>query len=197
MVDRFATTTNAPTPDCSDGWCGGTLAGVQNKLDYIQALGADAIAISPVSASDAWHGFSPLDLYRVDEHLGTADDLRALVSAAHASNMLVLITVQFNHMGGSEQSIPTYGAPFNNTRWYHDCRGARDVPCRCVSVTTTKHIGCGPDCRITNYSYFAPQLEHCRLGGMPDLNQGRSLVRQALRQWANWLATEYAVDGYV
>lgn len=31
---------------------------------------------------------------------------------------------------------------------------------------------------------------------MLDLNQSRVVVQQALRQWANWLASEYAVDGY-
>lgn len=121
MVDRFATVQNA-SPDCTD-FCGGTLAGITSKLDYIKALGADAIAISPISASDAWHGFSPTDLYSVDEHFGSAQDLAALVSAAHASDMLVLLTVQFNHMGGTEQTIPDLGAPFNNSKWYHDCQG--------------------------------------------------------------------------
>lgn len=197
MVDRFATVQGAST-DCNQvGFCGGTLAGVQSKLGYIRALGADAIAISPISTSDSWHGFSPMDLYSVDPRFGTADELRSLVSAAHAADMLVLLTVQFNHMGGSEQSIPDYGAPFNNSRWYHNCRGA---PCRSLCLAPYRllcNTGCGPDCRITNYSYNLPELEHCRLGGMPDFNQTRSAVGKALRQWANWLVSTYAVDGCV
>lgn len=131
MIDRFATVQDAPASCNQLGFCGGTLAGVQSKLDYIRALGADAIAISPISASESWHGFSPMDLYSVDPRFGTADDLRTLVSEAHAANMLVLLTVQFNHMGGSEESITDYGAPFNNSRWYHDCKGVCDLG-RCL-----------------------------------------------------------------
>ncbi|NDC39271.1 MAG: hypothetical protein EBZ48_14700, partial [Proteobacteria bacterium] len=80
MIDRFATVQDAPASCNQLGFCGGTLAGVQSKLDYIRALGADAIAISPISASESWHGFSPMDLYSVDPRFGTADDLRTLVS---------------------------------------------------------------------------------------------------------------------
>lgn len=67
--------------------------------------------------------------------------------------------------------------------------------CNGQLVVCSVSTGCGANCRISNFSYDSPQLEHCRLGGMPDLNQSRPVVRTALRQWANWLASTYMVDG--
>jgi alpha-amylase len=48
LTDRFATT-NGSAPDCwIRSYCGGTWKGLENKLDYIQGMGFDAVWISPV-----------------------------------------------------------------------------------------------------------------------------------------------------
>lgn len=48
LTDRFATT-NGSSPECwIRGYCGGTWKGIENKLDYIQGMGFEAIWISPV-----------------------------------------------------------------------------------------------------------------------------------------------------
>lgn len=48
LTDRFATTEGS-SPNCSiRDYCGGTWKGIENKLDYIQGMGFDAIWISPV-----------------------------------------------------------------------------------------------------------------------------------------------------
>lgn len=49
LTDRFHGNAS-DGPPCEDlrGWCGGTFRGVQDKLDYITGLGANAIWISPV-----------------------------------------------------------------------------------------------------------------------------------------------------
>jgi alpha-amylase len=48
ITDRFATT-DGSAPDCwIRSYCGGTWKGLENKLDYIQAMGFDAVWISPV-----------------------------------------------------------------------------------------------------------------------------------------------------
>lgn len=48
LTDRFATT-NGSSPDCwIRSYCGGTWKGLENKLDYIQGMGFDAVWISPV-----------------------------------------------------------------------------------------------------------------------------------------------------
>src|SRR5438034_9897149 len=51
---------------------GGDFKGIEQKLDYIKALGATAIWISPVvvNANGEFHGYSGRDFYNVDPHWG-------------------------------------------------------------------------------------------------------------------------------
>jgi glycosidase len=80
---------------------GGDFKGIEKKLDYIQALGATAIWISPVilNARGEFHGYAGLDFYKVDPHWGSLADLRHMVDEAHARRMLVIDDVVVNHGG--------------------------------------------------------------------------------------------------
>lgn len=80
---------------------GGDFKGLGQKLDYIKALGCTAIWISPIilNARGEFHGYAGRDFYRVDPHWGSLDDLRHLVSAAHARGLLVLDDIVVNHGG--------------------------------------------------------------------------------------------------
>lgn len=48
LTDRFATTEGSSSNCQINNYCGGTWKGIENKLDYIQGMGFDAIWISPV-----------------------------------------------------------------------------------------------------------------------------------------------------
>lgn len=87
---------------------GGDLQGVSARLDYIQDLGATAVWIAPIfvnkpvqgpsgDESAAYHGYWITDFTRVDPHLGTNDDFRVLVEAAHARGMKVYLDIVINH----------------------------------------------------------------------------------------------------
>ena len=87
---------------------GGDLKGVTRRLDYIQSLGATAIWLSPVfqnkvvqgpkgQESAGYHGYWVTDFTRVDPHLGTNADFKALVDAAHARGMKVYMDILINH----------------------------------------------------------------------------------------------------
>lgn len=78
---------------------GGDFKGIEQKLDYIKALGATAIWISPVikNGSGEYHGYSGSDFYAVDPHWGTLSNLQVMVNAAHARGLLVLQDVVVNH----------------------------------------------------------------------------------------------------
>ena len=112
---------------------GGDLKGVEQKLDYIKALGATAIWISPIvlNGSGEYHGYAGRDFYQVDPHWGTLSNLQSLVTTAHAKGLLVIQDVVVNHGGtlvnpsSSAFNYPTgypltyanaskqYAAPFN------------------------------------------------------------------------------------
>lgn len=56
VIDRFARSDNSTTASCDAAlgeYCGGSLQGIINKLDYIQELGFDAVWISPVQSQES------------------------------------------------------------------------------------------------------------------------------------------------
>lgn len=78
---------------------GGDFKGVEQKLDYIKALGATAIWISPVvlNGSGQFHGYAARDFYHIDPHWGSLADLQHFVQAAHARGLLVIDDIVVNH----------------------------------------------------------------------------------------------------
>ena len=87
---------------------GGDLKGVLRRLDYIAGLGATAIWLTPVLAnqpvqgrpgheSAGYHGYWITDFTRIDPHLGSRADYKALVDAAHARGMKVYFDIVINH----------------------------------------------------------------------------------------------------
>lgn len=87
---------------------GGDLKGVQRRLDYIQNLGATALWIAPIfknkpvqgppgHESAGYHGYWITDFTRVDPHLGTNLEFKALVDAAHARGLKVYLDIVANH----------------------------------------------------------------------------------------------------
>jgi glycosidase len=91
---------------------GGDFKGLEQKLDYIKALGATAIWISPVvvNAKGEFHGYAASDFYRVDPHWGTLGELQSLVNATHARGILVIDDIVVNHGGDLIYSVaPGYG----------------------------------------------------------------------------------------
>ena len=87
-------------PTDTDFYHGGDLAGVIQRLDYIQGLGATAVWLAPIFKNKpvqthgdytgaAHHGYWITDFTTVDPHFGDEATMRALVDAAHARGMKV------------------------------------------------------------------------------------------------------------
>ena len=83
-----------PTPQ---GYKGGNLWGVIEKLDYIQDLGINAIYFTPIFQSTCNHRYHTHDYYRVDPILGGNEALKVLIDAAHDRNIKVVLDGVFNH----------------------------------------------------------------------------------------------------
>eukprot|EP00930_Biecheleria_cincta_P039601 TRINITY_DN27203_c0_g1_i1.p1 TRINITY_DN27203_c0_g1~~TRINITY_DN27203_c0_g1_i1.p1 ORF type:complete len:3112 (-),score=539.42 TRINITY_DN27203_c0_g1_i1:137-9322(-) len=79
---------------------GGDFVGLTEKLPYIKGLGCEAIWISPIfqNGFNFYHQYAQLDFTLIDRRLGTLEELRALVTAAHNLEMYVIIDVVMNHM---------------------------------------------------------------------------------------------------
>ena len=87
---------------------GGDLQGLQERLDYIEGMGTTAIWMtpsfknkpvqgSPGSESAGYHGYWITDFTQIDPHLGTNEDLKELVDAAHARGIKVFFDIITNH----------------------------------------------------------------------------------------------------
>jgi cyclomaltodextrinase len=95
FVDRFDP---GPSGDWgAEPFMGGTLAGVSRRLDYLRDLGFDALWLSPIFPSPTYHGYDATDLFAIEPRLGTMDDFRALLDAAHERGIRVLLDFVPNH----------------------------------------------------------------------------------------------------
>jgi alpha-glucosidase len=82
----------------SDGDGLGDIAGVTERLPYLQQLGVDAVWLSPFYPSALADGGYDVDDYRdVDPRLGTLDDFDELVAEAHGRGIKVIVDIVPNH----------------------------------------------------------------------------------------------------
>ncbi len=101
---------------------GGDLAGVLRKIEegYFDSLGVDAIWMTPfveqiqggvdegTGKTYGYHGYWTRDWTAVDPSLGTAEDLEAVVDAAHRHGIRVLLDAVINHTGPVTASDPAW-----------------------------------------------------------------------------------------
>jgi glycosidase len=84
---------------------GGTIKGIESKLDYLKELGVTALWIGPIwrqrSDLETYHGYGIQNFLEIDPRFGTRQQLRELVDAAHALEMKVLLDVIYNHTGNN------------------------------------------------------------------------------------------------
>ncbi|KAL2826977.1 glycoside hydrolase superfamily [Aspergillus cavernicola] len=188
LTDRFARTDGSTTAACDlaqRAYCGGSWQGIINQLDYIQNMGFTAIWITPIteqiSETTTWgtgfHGYWQKNIYGVDSHLGTADDIRALSQALHDRGMYLMLDVVANHMAyngaGASTNFNTF-TPFNSASYFHSY------------------------CAVSDYTNQW-QVENCYLGdnivSLSDLNTQSSEVRNIWYDWVEDIVANYSIDG--
>ncbi|RAK99978.1 alpha-amylase [Aspergillus ibericus CBS 121593] len=192
MTDRFALTNGSTTAACNtteSNYCGGSWQGTIDKLDYIQGMGFDAVMISPVVQNvdgrsqdgEAYHGYWPLDLYEVNSHFGTREDLLNLSAALHARDMYLLLDVVINNVAymtdGEDPATHidyTVFPQFNGSDYFH------------------------PYCLITNWNNYT-EAQWCQTGdnytALPDLYTEHTAVQDILMTWSQSVISNYSVDG--
>ena len=167
------------------GWHGGDLRGIAQHLDYLQELGVTAVWTTPVyrnhNEPDSYHGYGATDLYSVDEHYGSLDDLKALAAALHSRGMKLVLDTVPNHVGPANPWVNDDPAP----DWFHG--------------TKAHHLN-----GETNFQALinphAPERD--KLGtldgwfadALPDMNTESPAVAKYLRQNAEWWIEETGAD---
>ncbi len=101
---------------------GGDLAGLLQRIEegYFDSLGVNAIWLTPFveqihgsvdegkGKTYPFHGYWTRDWTAVDPSLGTAEDLRAVLDAAHDRNLRVLMDAVINHTGPPTSRDPEW-----------------------------------------------------------------------------------------
>ena len=97
----------------------GTVQGVIDKLDYIKALGVNAVELLPImefNGNNSW-GYNTNFYFAPDKAYGTPDDYRRLVDECHSRGLAVILDVVFNQSDGLHpwyQLYPIASNPFYN-----------------------------------------------------------------------------------
>jgi len=83
---------------------GGDLAGLTQKLPYLDNMGITAIWLTPIlrnravqNGSSGYHGYWILDFTEIDPHLGSNADLKTFIDQAHQRNIKVFFDIITNH----------------------------------------------------------------------------------------------------
>lgn len=98
MVDRFCNPEMPLPADCVENeFLGGNLEGVMSKLPYIKELGFNAIMLSPVLKTNAYHGYHTTNFDEIDEHFGSWEVFSRLVNEAHTIGISVIADCVLNH----------------------------------------------------------------------------------------------------
>jgi alpha-glucosidase len=90
-------------PGTSEQVFGGDLDGVVEHLDHIQALGVNAVYLTPVFPARSNHRYDAAAFDRVDPLLGGDEALGRLAEALHARGMRLIGDITTNHCGDAHE----------------------------------------------------------------------------------------------
>ena len=108
-----------PTPEglvLNNDFYGGNFRGITEKPDYIASLGVTLIYLNPISKSFSSHRYDTGDYKTPDPMLGTMEDFKAMVKAAHDRGIKVILDGVYSHTGSDSlyfnknDSFPSKGA---------------------------------------------------------------------------------------
>jgi glycosidase len=190
MTDRFADgdpSNNGSNYDPSKprAWHGGDLRGITQHLDYLQQLGITTVWITPVyqnHEAQSYHGYGATDMYSVDEHFGSLDDLKTLAAELHQRGMKLVLDTVPNHVGPSHVWVDDSPEP----TWFHGSKADHRLAQGDFKPLTDPHAPWQSQRDVTQ-GWFANVL--------PDLNQENATVAQYLTQNAVWWIEQAGLDG--
>ena len=91
----------------SDGDGVGDFKGIQNKLDYLDAIGATALWLSPAHPTSSYHAYDVNDYYSLNPLYAVGEkttakaeaDFKELLAAAHQKGIAIYMDYVLNHSG--------------------------------------------------------------------------------------------------
>jgi alpha-amylase len=164
----------------SNGDGKGDLAGLTEKLDYLQSLGVTGLWLMPIQPATSYHGYDVLDYSAVNPDYGNLDDFREMLSEAHAHGMRVILDLVLNHTSNQHpwfQAAQDPASPYRT--WYVWSPTAPDPNLWHPAGTP----GSG-----YYYGFFGAD--------MPDLNYNNPSVTGAMENVVRFWLGNVGVDGF-
>ncbi|MBW4437600.1 MAG: maltose alpha-D-glucosyltransferase [Pleurocapsa minor GSE-CHR-MK-17-07R] len=176
----------------SNGDGHGDLAGLRQKLDYLQWLGVDCIWLLPINASPLKDdGYDVASYYTIHPTFGFLEEFKLLLEDVHARGMKLIVDMVMNHTSDEHP-------------WFIESKRSKDSPLRdwyVWSDTTEKYKDARiifTDSETSNWAYSAETGEyywHRFYSAQPDLNYDNPAVQQAMMDVVRfWL--DMGVDGF-
>jgi glycosidase len=191
---------------------GGDLAGLRQRLAYVQGLGATALWITPPVANQwldrsvgysGYHGYWAEHFMRVDRHLGTLRDYQLLSDSLHRRGMYLIQDIVVNHVGNFFDFRADWRADAPERSWIANAGSApmarpSQKPFDQIDARDPKQRAAGiyhwtP--KVADYT-DANQEANFQMSGLDDLNTGNPVVRRALRESYGYWIREVGVDAF-
>lgn len=159
------------------GIYGGDIAGITQKLPYLNDLGITGLYLTPINQSTSNHKYNTDDYCQIDRSFGTSEQVKQMVSAAHSMGIKVMFDGVFNHCGyhfAPWQDVVKNGERSKYFNWFM----INKWPFNKIPNNAKKG----------NYYAFAFQ------DGMPKLNTNNQEVIDYFVDVCSYWVTEYDID---
>ncbi len=190
---------------------GGDLRGITQKIEegYFDELGVNAIWITApyeqmhgsIGSENAWAfaGYWTKDWSQIDDNMGSEDDLRTMVDAAHDHGIRVVMDIVMNHTGYATNKDA--GWPKSWVRY--DCEGGdQTIKCPLAGLPdirtemTSGHVDL-PQWLLDKWQYEGvKQKEIDELNSFFSRTHFPRTPRYYIIKWLTDWVREYGIDGY-
>lgn len=170
----------------------GDLQGIISKIDYLQALGVDAIWLSPIYPSpDVDFGYDVADYKDIDPKFGTMKDFESLVKQAKKRKIHIVMDLVLNHTSDQHEwfteSKKSKDNPYHDWYLWKDPKLNGDPPNNWQAIFGGSAWEYDPDLGQYYYHMFYKE--------QPDVNWRNPNVRAAMLDvFRFWL--KKGVDGF-
>jgi glycosidase len=102
-----------PAEPCSENprgrdYFGGDLRGVQQRLNYLQAMGVTVIYFNPLFEAASNHAYDTQDYYSIDHFFGNNAEFEQFVQKANQHGIRVILDGVFNHVSSDSAYFDRY-----------------------------------------------------------------------------------------
>jgi cyclomaltodextrinase len=177
---------------------GGDIAGIAQKLDYLNHLGVTVIYFNPLNQGMSNHKYDPVDYNLIDPHFATEQEFKEFVHAAHARGIRIVVDMAFNHTGNwhfAFRDAVEKGEKSEYWDWYEFKRwplpASRDFDAAAY-YDCWWGFGLHPN---LNYDLSRPQAAENNIGDRSQAQVNQPLVDYVLGVADKWLG-EYDIDGF-